>query len=268
MSIQMKQFKSSYQDLRALYDNISVKHVLESLKSCHADDESAVIRKRMEEPDLDFDVMGIKENGEVYGYVERSTLAGGPCAKYGRTFHPRELVAESASLTDVFSVLRDAPRVFVLKGTKVMGIVTRGDLQKAPVRMWVFGLITLIEMNLLFIVRSRYPNGSWKDHISEARLRKANDLFDERKKRNEAIDLADCLQICDKADLALKISDIKQKIKDGLKKNPHPILDSVEDLRDILAHAQDLVIGSTWTDRIDLIENLEKLLNALEQARE
>jgi len=264
----MKQFKSSYQDLRALYDNISVKHVLEPLQSCHADDESAVIRKRMEEPNLDFDVMGIEENGEIYGYVERSTLAGGPCAKYGRTFHPCELIAESASLADVFSVLHDAPRIFVLKGTKVMGIVTRGDLQKAPIRMWVFGLITLIEMNLLFIVRARYPNDSWKNHISEARLRKANDLFDERKKRNEAIDLADCLQICDKADLVLKIPDIKQKIEDGLTKSPQTILDSAEDLRDILAHAQDLVVGSTWTDRIDLIKDIEELLNALELARE
>ena len=268
MSIQMKQFKSSYQDLRALYDNISVKHILEPLQSCDADDESAVIRNRMEEPDLDFDVMGIEENGEIYGYIERSTLAGGPCGKYSRTFHPSELIAESASLTDVFSVLHDAPRIFVLKGTKVMGIVTRGDLQKAPVRMWVFGLITLIEMNLLFIIRARYSNDSWQNHISEARLRKANDLFNERKKRNEAIDLADCLQICDKADLVLKIPDIKQKIKDGLKKNPHPILDSAENLRDILAHAQDLVIGSTWTDRIDLIKDIEKLLNVVELARE
>jgi hypothetical protein len=268
MSIQMKQFKSSYQDLRALYDNISVKHVLEPLQSCYADDNSAIILKRMEEPDLDFDVMGIEENGEIYGYVERSTLAGGPCAKYSRTFHPSELIAESASLTDVFSVLHDAPRVFVLKGTKVMGIVTRGDLQKAPVRMWIFGLITLIEMNLLFIVRTRYPNDSWKNHISKARLKKANDLFDERKKRNEAIDLADCLQFCDKADLVLKIPDIKHKIEYGLTRSPQTILDSAEDLRDILAHAQDLVVGSTWTGRIDLMRDIEKLLNALEQSRE
>lgn len=268
MSIQMKQFKSSYQDLRALYGNISVKHVLEPLQFCHADDESAVIRKRMEEPNLDFDVMGIEENGEIYGYVERSTLAGGPCGKYSRTFHPCELIAESASLTDVFSVLHDAPRIFVLKGTKVMGIVTRGDLQKAPIRMWIFGLITLIEMNLLYIVRARYSNDSWKNHISEARLRKANDLFDDRKKRNEAIDLADCLQICDKADLVLKIPDIKQKIEGRLMRNPQTLLDSAEGLRDILAHAQDLVAGSTWTDRIDLMRDIEGLLNALEQARE
>jgi len=191
--------------------------LLEPLQCCRADDESGVIRKRMEEPDLDFDVMGMEENGEIYGYIERATLAGGPCRKYSRTFHPSELIAESASLTDVFSVLHDAPRIFVLKRTKVMGIVTRGDLQKAPVRMWVFGLVTLVEMNLLFLVRARYPHDTWQNHISEARLRMAKDLFNERKKRNEAIDLADCLQICDKADLVLKIPDIKQKIK-GLAK--------------------------------------------------
>jgi hypothetical protein len=122
-------------------------------------------------------------------------------------------------------------------------------------------------MNLLFLVRARYPHDTWQNHISEARLRMAKDLFNERKKRNEAIDLADCLQICDKADLVLRIPDIKQKIKDGLKKNPRSILDSAEDLRDILVHAQDLIVGSTWTDRIDLIKDIEKLLNVIELAR-
>ena len=251
-----------------MYNNISVKHLLEPLQSCHADDESADIRKHMEESDLDFDVMGLEENGEVYGYVERTTLAGGPCTKYSRTFHPSELIAESASMTDIFSVLHNAPRIFVLKGTRVMGIVTRGDLQKAPVRMWIFGFITLIEMNLLSIIRARYPDESWQNRISVGRLKNANDLFNERKKRNEAIDLADCLQMCDKADLVLKISAVKQKISDELKKNPHNILDSAEDLRDMIAHAQDLVVGSTWKERIDLIKNLEKLLNTIEVATE
>jgi len=92
--------------------------------------------------------------------------------------------------------------------------------------------------------------------------------YAERKKRNEAIDLADCLQFCDKADLVLKIPTIKQKIEDRLKKNPKTVLDSAEELRDILAHAQDLVAGSTWTDRIDLIKDIEKLLNILELVRE
>jgi hypothetical protein len=119
-------------------------------------------------------------------------------------------------------------------------------------------------MNLLFIVRTRYPNDSWKNHISNTRLRDANDLFNERKKRNEAIDLADCLQFCDKADLVLKIPDIKQKVAYMLKENPQTVLDSIEDLRNILAHAQDLVTGSTWIERINLIKDTELLLTALE----
>lgn len=265
MSTQMKQLKSSYQDLRDLYDhNISVKYILEPLQSCRADEDSAVVRKRME--DKDFDVMGIEENGEVYGYVERSTLTDGPCGKHSKIFHPSELIAESAPLTAIFSVLHDAPRIFVLKGTKVMGIVTRGDLQKAPVRLWLFGLITLLEMYLLHLVRIYYPENSWQCCISGTRLSKANKLFDERKKRNEAIDLADCLELCDKMELVLKISSVKQLIKNRLEKTPEHVLDSIKKLRDRLAHAQDLVTGSTWPNVIDSIKDIEQLLESLELA--
>jgi hypothetical protein len=267
MSVQMKQLKSSYRDLRAMYDNIGAKHVLEPLKSRHAHDDSAVVRRYMEKPEVDFDVMGIKEKGKVYGYVERASLAGGPCGNYSRVFHPSELIAESASLPEVLSVLRSNPRIFVLRGTKVTGIVTRGDLQKAPVRMWIFGIITLIEMNLLSTIRTHYTDESWKKSITRARLEKATKLFKERKKHNEAIDLVDCLEVCDKADIVLGISRIRQRIKDGLGKDPRAVLDSMEKLRNIVAHAQDLIAGSSWTELIDLTRDLGKLLGIIEPSR-
>jgi len=259
----MKQLKTCYADLRSLYDqNIKVRHVLERLQSCNADDDALIVREQLKKDD--FDVLGVEENGGVYGYVEQSNLGTGRCIEYRRMFLPSELVAESTPLLDLLTLLHDTPRMFVLDRNRVSGIVTRGDLQKAPVRMLLFGLVTLIEMHLLRLVRINYPEDSWRNLLGEARLNKAKELFAQRKARNEAIDLADCLQFCDKRKMVLKIPEIRDYIKRECGESGELLLKSTEELRDKLAHAQDLVTGSTWPELIDLVGKMERLLELLE----
>jgi hypothetical protein len=260
----MKQLKSTHQDLRKLFEHeIKIKHVAERLKCCSYDEESSKLRKEME--DLDFDVMGIEEEGEVRGHVKRLELGTGPVKNYEERFLASDLIPESAPLLTAFSALYDSPKKFVTRKNKVIGIVTRGDLQKAPVRMWLFGLITLLEMHILRIIRNHFPNDSWKTHLSNGRLRSTEGLFASRKKRNEAIDLADCLQFCDKRDLILEIPDIKESMEKQWGKSAKSLLESTEQIRDKLSHAQDIVIGSTWHEIIDLVKNIECLLEFFEK---
>lgn len=263
MSHHMKQLKSTYRDLHDLFGrDINAMHILEHLKSCHAEESAAAVRQRMEK--LDFDVMGIEDKGEVDGYVERSSLGTGACRTYKSKFVSSELIEESTPLIDVFSALRDAPRKFVTQQDKVTGIITRGDLQKAPARMWLFGLITLLEMHLLRIIRSKYPQDSWVTHLSDSRIKKAKELFALRKKRNEAIDLADCLQFCDKRELVLRIQEIRESMRKQWGNSTRNLLESAEKLRDKLCHAQDIVVGSTWQEVIDLMKNIEQFLEFFE----
>jgi hypothetical protein len=215
--------------------------------------------------------MGVKEGDDVRGYVEQTSLAAGRCKDCMKTFHPPELTAESTPLRDVFSMLRDAPRAFVLDRNKVVGIVTRGDLQKAPIRMWLFGLLTILEMHLLRLIRTLYPNDSWQAHLTKERSAKAHDLFSERKKRNEAIDLADCLQFCDKRKLVLADPHVKELVQtkygDRGLEFAEDKLELAEKLRDKLAHAQDIVAGSSWQEIIDLVKSIEQFLEFFQAIR-
>lgn len=267
MSITMKQFKSSSQDLRDVFESITVKHILEILKCCKAEDEASNAKKLMKE--LDFDVIGIEKEGIIYGYVKQSKLKDGLCNKYEHVFHPSELVAESIPLTYLLPILYDKQRVFVLERNKINGIVTRGDLQKAPIRMLLFRLVTLLEMNLLYLIRIYYPNESWTKSIEFNRLEKAKELQFMRKDRNESIDLADCLQFCDKRDLILKKSEILKSI--GIKskksiKHIEQILKLAEKLRNNLAHAQDIVEGSSWKEVINLAKEIELFIKGCEES--
>jgi predicted transcriptional regulator len=262
-SHKMKQLKSTYQDLRRLFERqIKIKHIAENLQCCTYEKESAELRQEME--DLDFDVMGIENDGKVEGYVERLDLRTGPVKNYKKRFLPSELMEESAPLLTAFYALHYTPRIFVTRKSEVIGIITRGDLQKAPIRMWLFGLITLLEMHLLRIIRNHFKADYWTIHLSDSRIVSAKRLFAMRKARNEAIDLADCLQFCDKRELIFKVPEIKESMKKQWGKSAESLLESAEELRDKLAHAQDIVTGSTWPNIIDLVQNIECLLKFFE----
>ena len=130
--------------------------------------------------------------------------------------------------------------------------------------MWLFGLISLIEMQLLRIIRDYYPDDSWKHKISEnGRLKKAEDLFEKRRQRNEAIDLADCLQFCDKRDIVLKSDELCRLLGFDSTATCEQ-LKSLEDLRNELAHSQDIITGNR-PRIVDLVGQAEDILRKCEK---
>jgi len=48
---------------------------------------------------------------------------------------------------------------------EVWGIVTHGDVHKAPANMRIFCLISLGEMRTLRIIRDRYPYEEWRKYV-------------------------------------------------------------------------------------------------------
>jgi hypothetical protein len=245
--------------LRQVFERITAEHVLERIHSTDATTEISVAVARMREND--FDVLGVRDKrGGLYGYVKVDSEPSGTCAEHASVFHPYELIANSAPLEEVLAHLRLVPYVFVLGGTEVYGIITRADLQKAPVRIFVFGLITIMEMQLTKLVREYYPNDAWTGVLGPRRTNAARRLLTERRSRNEEIDLTDCLQFCDKRDLLLRNTDIREFLDLRSKAEGGRFFRQLEALRNRVAHGQDLVSGSSWRDTIDLVEQLDLLL--------
>ena len=262
----MKHLKSSLNDLRELFEHsITVRHISEPLASFDADHPAAQVLEFMEKKD--YDVVGVRKDGLVSGYVRREDLSLEDGDKFGGhlvKFESKKLLPETTPLVNVFKVLGNSPRAFVLIFGQVGGIVTKGDLQKAPVRMWLFGLISLIEMQLLRIIRDYYPDGSWKPLISpKDRLANAETLLADRRRRNEAIDLADCLQFCDKCDIVLKSDELCRLL--GFDSTAtYEQLKSLEDLRNELAHSQDIITGNR-PRIVDLVRQAEDILRKCEK---
>lgn len=216
------------------------------------------VKKFME--DKDYDVIGIRENGFISGYVKKVELSDGIISDYLIHFNKNknEIFSETTSLIDVFKSFKNLERIFVLTLGEIGGIVTRGDLQKITIRMWLFSLISLIEMQLLRIIREYYPGECWKRNISDKRLKEANKLFLQRQASDVAIDLLDCVQFCDKRDIILKNKQIIERL--GFNdKLIYRFLKDLEILRNSLAHAQNIIAGEL-PDFIILVEGAEDFL--------
>ena len=89
-------------------------------------------------------------------------------------------------------------------------MVTRDDLQKPPVRMWLFGMVTMIELRYTRLIAGTVPRVRvWREFLSEGRLKKAEELMAERSRRNRSVGLLDCLQLSDKGQIVARNESIR-----------------------------------------------------------
>jgi len=138
-------------------------------------------------------------------------------------------------------------------------VITRADIQKPMGRMWLFGIITLIEMEITRHLRERFPGAAWSAELSAARLRKAQELQAERARRDQPCDLLDCLQFADKAEILLTVDEARVAWGFRSRNEGKRVVQALQSLRNNLAHAQDIV-GHDWPQIARMARNLEARL--------
>lgn len=118
-----------------------------------------------------------------------------------------------------------------------------------------------IEVHLSFWIERDYPSESWSKQLTRGRLEQARQRQEERRRRNQDLDLLECLQFCDKRDIALSSADIRSRLGVRNTKSLKGLLKRVEALRDNLAHSQsDLAAGSTWNEILSDVCTVQSLL--------
>ena len=250
-------------DLRKIFEHSITVRDISSIFIYHSGD-NIIQSVKIEMEKNNFDTAGVEKDG-ITGYVVRTELETRKSLDtIIRQFQPNELISETTPLIDLFPILKVRERVFVLTKNKIDRIVTRYDLQKAPVRMLIFGFISILEMHLLRIIKGIYPADSWQRLLNNNRIRLAKKLYSERKARNEELDLVDYIQLADKRDLLLENMAVLKKVGFKSKKPFKMFFKKVEVLRNKLAHSQELVKGSSWPDIIDLTIDVEKLIRQME----
>ena len=188
-------------ELRSLIEaGITARAILEPLQSCPAHAPALEIAHMLHERDFDLAGVQEKKDGPVIGFVTTQSLKEGIIRNHLTPLIAEHLISDATPLLSVLSVLKKKRYSFVLVGKGVKGIVTRADLNKPPLRIYLFGLVSLLEMHLGFWARAEYPGETWENQIGPARLKAAKKLQKERLACEQELNLFDCLQFCDKRD--------------------------------------------------------------------
>lgn len=210
----------------------------------------------------DFDLVGVRRHGTVCGYARRSELGEGHLGDYLHSFTPDDLVADTDSLQKVIHSLGINGRCFVKVLGEAGAIVTLSDLEKPPVRRFLFGMITIFEMRVTRGIRMYFPGESWRENASPGRLAKAEALWQERRRRNSPADLLDCLQFSDRGQLLLRIPKVLEVLQGmGIpsKRVALKAFQELETLRNNLAHSQQ-IIPESWERIVVFSTRIETLL--------
>jgi hypothetical protein len=185
-------------------------------------------------------VLGVRRAGLVAGWVGSADLVTGLLGERAHEFRREEVLDEAASLCVVLSALATADHLFIEWHCEVAGIITRRDLQKPALRMWLFGAITVLDANLTWAVEELFPADSWQGRITAGRLEKAIALRAERQRRGTNCRLVDCLQIKDKADILVRDAASLALLGFASRRESDRFTRDLEKLRNHLAHAQEL----------------------------
>jgi CBS domain len=266
----MRRRGTKWQEVSDLIEEgISVESIYEPLASCGSQWPIEDVKRMLNR--LAFDVAGVQESpdGHPIGYVERDNLADEPLDIFIQKFRPEDLIAYTAPLTDALGVLRNRDYIFVLGRKGVAGIVTRADLNKPIARMYLFSLISLLEIHMSYWIDKENPNESWIENLSTGRQDAARAHQQERKVRNQELSLLECLQFCDKADLIVRTDTIRAVFGDCSNNQLRELLKRAEDLRNNLAHSQsDLSDNSGWESILSDASEIEKILKRSDQSIE
>jgi hypothetical protein len=188
-------------------------------------------------------VGGVRREGRVSGYVRASDLqSGGTCADHARDVEPARVVPHHASLPEVVERLSDDREYcFVSVLGQIDAFVVRMHFEKPPARMWLFGMITIVEIFLTETIESLYPDDSWTELVSSGRVRKARELFAERMRRQQPVRLVDCLQVGDKMQLLIRDEEWLEEFDFSSRRDGERWIKQLGSLRNNLAHAQPIV---------------------------
>ncbi len=241
-------------------DNVTAKTIYEPLFCCPANLEAEQAKDALKT--RGFDVAGLKETegGEVIGYVVTDELMEGKVKKYLKNIEPELLISDSTPIADIFATLTNREFSFVLYGNHIIGIITKADVNKPPVRIYLFGIISLFEMHLNSWINHFYPDDSWESKVAEKRISDAHDIYEKRKGNNQDLSLLECLQFCDKRDLLAKSEDFRKDFNFS-RKQFDSFAKQVEKIRNELAHSQNSIISNIeWPIFVETVSRLEDFL--------
>ena len=185
-------------------------------------------------------VLGIRSSGLVQHWIRTDGLSSSGTSLTPREFTPGNVVQPHASLNQVVLALRSEDFIFVHELGHVVAFITKASLEKPPMRMWLFGIVTVSEQRVSRLIEQLYPDDGWEKYLSPGRMAKARELQQLRLARGQQRSLLECLQLADKGQIVSRDESLRSRTRFNSRKDVERFVQALQDLRNNLAHAQEI----------------------------
>ncbi|EGF29255.1 CBS domain-containing protein [Rhodopirellula baltica WH47] len=257
--IRMTDTSSTVRSLRRVFrESIVARDLAEPLASFDDTTELDTLREFM--LDRPLSVLGIRHKGVVTGLLHQDQIDDRPISEQMLPLAEVAVVETTTPVQQVVGLLDETSFVLVSTLGQPVGVIMRGDLEKPPMRMWLFGTITLFEMSITRVLQQAFPSDAWRELLSPTRIEKAEQLQAERVRRNQQVQLVDCLQLSDKGQLFAKSDKLRELFWNRSRNEIRRIVKELESLRNNLAHSQPYT-QENWNAILRLAGSLDGFLS-------
>lgn len=148
-----------------------------------------------------------------------------------------DLIAGETSLSKAVSILQKRGFCFVIIEDTIRKILTRSDLNKLPIRVYLTTLLAHLEGLLADNIDSVFPENFWLDLLKDERRRnRIESLFKKKKAEDFDTRLIDCTMLSDKSLIIQNSAEIREQVAASSKKQLTRQYKRIEALRDRLTH--------------------------------
>lgn len=144
-----------------------------------------------------------------------------------------------APMVEAVRRLQEDPLLRVLDGDLPVGWIHGDCLNSPTVRMWLFGLLSILDRHEEMALREIFPGDSWIPQVSDGRLEAARRLQEERQRLGQPCDLFSCLQLADKTRLLIE-GPLGEKLGYTSRRARKQAVKALGTLRNQLAHHQEI----------------------------
>jgi len=247
--------------MATLSDQLNVAQIMVTeLDYCTRNDDPSRILGVMDTKN--YDIMPVKEDDRFIGYIERSLLE--KMKQIGLAMQVIKfdiIVSSNTSIDKVINLFQKSRFFFVNRANDLVGLVTYADLDKIPVRIWLFILISKFEILLLQLIKKFYKKSLWLNELTPLRRRKITDLLNEKRKHDIDVSLEDCLNLGDLIELLERDGGLRSFVGYETRNSCSQEMSGLDHLRNNVVHPSNSLVNS-----YDGVKKLNERIGRLQQA--
>lgn len=255
----------AFHDLRRIFESsITVGMVAQHFLSFDDDRDVGSVKEILSAKNYDF--AGVRRNGVMTGYVDRNDLQKGTLDQYLRDFSKDRLLEEGEGLAKAVGLLQRREPVFVCRASVVWGIFTPADMSQTAPRLWVLGLVGILEATIANWIRLNLSKEEALSRLSPGRQKRLQESYEKLRASNLEVDELSCLQLADRLKFLGNERALLSRLEFSSKNQFRCFSKKVVRLRDRLYHPN--AMGNEnecFVEHLETILQMERFISQLNQ---